>query len=56
MTEQRTPLIRRHTAMTEAMVAAFAAAGLDTSGATLPAKREPTWKVSRRDQSKRGRR
>lgn len=50
-----TTLIVRRTAMTDAMVAAFEAAGIDTSRAQLPVKREPAWRVSRRDQ-KRGRR
>lgn len=48
-------LIKRTTAMTDAMVAAFEAAGIDTSGAKLPVKTEPTWRVSRKG-DKRGRR
>lgn len=55
MNDQRTPLLRRTTAMTDAMVRAFEAAGIDTSGASLPVKTEPSWRVSRRD-TKRGRR
>ena len=56
MNDQQKPLLRRTTAMTDAMVAAFEAAGIDTSGAKLPVKTEPTWRASRRDKSKRGRR
>lgn len=42
-------LIRRTTAMTDAMVEAFQKAGFDTSGARLPVKREPEWRVSRKN-------
>ncbi|EQB10400.1 hypothetical protein [Novosphingobium lindaniclasticum] len=41
-------LIRRTTAMTDAMFKAFADAGFDVSRAKVPLKREPTWRVSRR--------
>jgi len=41
-------LIRRTTAMTDAMVDAFRNAGLDVSRAKLPVKRETTWSVTRR--------
>jgi hypothetical protein len=41
-------LVRRTTAMTNAMVAAFENAGIDTSRARLPLKREPTWRVNRK--------
>jgi hypothetical protein len=55
MNDQRTPLIRRTTAMTDAMVRAFEKAGIDTSGAKLPVKTEPTWRVSRREDKRRRR-
>lgn len=55
MTDQRKPVVRRTTAMTDAMVAAFEAAGIDTSGAKLPTKTEPVWRVSRRDDKRRRR-
>lgn len=57
MNEQPTPLLRRQTAMTVAMVEAFERAGIDTSGAKLPVKTEPSWRVSRREdkRSRRGR-
>lgn len=48
-------LIRRTTALTDAMVAAFEKAGIDTAGAKLPTKREPEWRVSRRENKKKGR-
>jgi hypothetical protein len=41
-------LVRRTTALTDAMFAAFAKAGFDVSEAKVPAKREPTWRVTRR--------
>ena len=41
-------LVRRTTAMTDAMKLAFENAGFDTSGARLPLKREPTWRVTRK--------
>lgn len=41
-------LIRRTTAMTDAMFKAFADAGYDVSRAKVPVKREPTWRVTRR--------
>ncbi len=41
-------LVRRTTAMTDAMVGAFASAGFDVSSAKLPLKREPTWRVTRK--------
>jgi hypothetical protein len=41
-------LIRRPTAMTTALFAAAAAAGIDTSRARVPAKTEPSWTVTRR--------
>lgn len=42
-------LIRRTTALTDALVAACAKAGIDTSSVRLPVKREPEWRVSRRE-------
>jgi hypothetical protein len=48
MQQQPRDLVRRTTAMTDAMVPAFENAGLDTTGARLPVKREPTWRVSRK--------
>jgi hypothetical protein len=55
MNDQRKPVLRRTTAMTDAMVAAFEKAGIDTSGAKLPVKVEPEWRVSRRDDKRRRR-
>lgn len=52
MNQPHKPLIRRTTAMTDAMVAAFNRAGIDTSAAVLPTKREPEWRVSRREPRK----
>lgn len=49
MNQPHKPLISRTTAMTDAMVAAFNRAGIDTSAAVLPTKREPAWRVSRRE-------
>lgn len=49
---QHKPTIRRTTAMTDAMVAAFERAGLDVSGAKLPQRHEPEWRVSRSDKKK----
>jgi hypothetical protein len=48
MQQQPRDLVRRTTAMTDAMKTAFENAGFDTSGARLPLKREPTWRVSRK--------
>lgn len=45
-------IVRRTTAMTDAMVAAFEQAGIDTTAAKLPTKREPAWRVSRREPKK----
>lgn len=61
MTDNQTaapkPLIHRTTAMADAMLAACAAAGIDTSTATIRPKTEPAWTVTRRDkQPHRGRR
>lgn len=41
-------LIRRPTAMTAALFAAAAMAGIDTSKARVPQKTEPSWTVTRR--------
>lgn len=46
------PLIRRSTAMTDALVAACEAKGIDTSNARLPRKTEPSWTVTRRRKRK----
>ncbi|WJY17653.1 hypothetical protein QQS45_08330 [Alteriqipengyuania flavescens] len=43
------PLIRRTTAMADAMLSACQKAGIDTSNATVKAKTEPAWTVTRRD-------
>jgi hypothetical protein len=43
------PLIRRTTAMADAMLAACKQAGIDTSGATVRPKTEPAWTVTRRE-------
>lgn len=48
MQPQRRELVRRTTAMTDAMFDAFANAGFDVSNAKAPLKREPTWRVSRK--------
>jgi hypothetical protein len=42
------PLIRRETAMTNALVSACKNAGIDTSNVRLPRKTEPSWTVTRR--------
>lgn len=46
------PLIRRETAMTQALVTACERAGIDVSGARLPRKTEPSWSVTRRRKRK----
>ncbi|MFM7027809.1 MAG: hypothetical protein ACKOXK_03925 [Chakrabartia sp.] len=48
MSTQHRPLIRRTTALTDAMFSAFEAAGFDVTRAKVPLKREPTWRVIRR--------
>ena len=45
---ERRDLVRRTTAMTDALVAACTNAGIDVSAARLPLKREPSWRVSRK--------
>lgn len=42
-------LVKRPTALGEAMLAACDKAGIDVSAARLPVKREPAWRVSRRE-------
>jgi hypothetical protein len=55
MTHQQKPLVRRTTAMTDAFVRAFADKGvdlpalLDGAGVKMPVKREPVWRVTRRE-------
>ena len=46
--KRQKPLIRRTTGMTDALVAACENAGIDTTSAKLPLKREPTWTVTRK--------
>src|SRR3546814_8018078 len=46
--QQPRELVRRTTAMTNAMYDAFSNAGYDVSNARLPLKREPTWRVTRK--------
>jgi len=45
---QRRELVRRTTAMTDAMFEAFSNAGFNVSNAKVPLKREPSWRVSRK--------
>ena len=45
---ERRELVRRTTAMTDAMFEAFRTAGFDVSRAKVPLKREPTWRVKRK--------
>lgn len=47
------PLVRRTTALTDAFVAACSKNGIDITGARLPTKREPEWRVTRRDKKRR---
>ena len=42
-------LVKRPTALAEAMLAACDKAGIDVSSARVPVKREPAWRVSRRE-------
>lgn len=45
---ERRELVARPTAMADALVSCLNKAGVDTSAARIPLKREPTWRVSRK--------
>lgn len=45
----RSETFHRTTALADAFVTACARAGIDVSGARLPTKREPTWRVRRKN-------
>lgn len=53
MNRDQRPLVRRTTALTDAFVAACSKNGIDITGARLPTKREPEWRVTRRDKKRR---
>lgn len=46
------PLVRRTTAMTDALVSAASAAGIETANIKLPRKTEPAWTVTRKRKRK----